>query len=365
MLGGWLVFRQFLPEAPDDIATFQADGLQVRVHFDRACVENLGAPVTDDLIRRWLNISVPAVLIDVGVPELTGDLERFVRAKADWPRQGVDILEVSDESDRRLAVEYQRLGHSVLRAVLRATNRLASWAYAERGQYWVETRSMNVEKTMMSRNNEFGARVTFSDGSSYRWCPPNHDLMDYQEGPSEPITPETWQAAMQFLGSDSRPSLVGELLANAEALLASGRGRSGVLEAVCALEVAVGHFAARPDSDALMRPPGLTAPSLTADLDHLGFSRFVKYLLPLVVNPSTISPDELQGATEAIECRNRLAHGASLQRAIGAATAREHVRSLRRVIVGLRTLTLLESTKSQSFRVAPAGETRRPGKGAL
>jgi len=340
MPGGWLVFRQFLPETPDDTATFEAEGLRAKLYFDRACVENMGEPVTDDLVRRWLNVSVASVIVDISVPDLAGDLELFVRSNADWPRRGVDILTVSDEHNRQLALEYQRLGHRVLGVVLHLTNRLASWAYAECGQYWVETRPLNVEQVMMSRNNEFRAHITFPDGSSFRWCPPSYHHVDLHVGPSEPITPERWKAAIQFLAANGRPSLIGELLSNVEALLASGRGRSAVLEAVCALEVAVGQYAERPDPDALLRAVGAKGISFTADLEHLGFSRFVKYVLPLVMTPSAMTSDELRNAADAVECRNRLAHGKGLQRSISSATARKHVRSLRKVIAGLRAATL-------------------------
>jgi hypothetical protein len=343
-LGSWLVFEQFLPEAAQDVATFEADGLEARVRFDRACVENMGEPVTDDLIGKWLNISVARVLVDVSLPKLTSDLERFVCANEDWPKRGVDILQVSADRDRALAGEYQLLGHRVLRVVLGATNRLAAWAYAECGQYWVKTRPLNVEDVMMSRNNEFGARLSLPGGASFRWCPPSQHRLVHQEGPSERITPDRWRSAMKFIASNGRPSLVGELLSNAEALMSSGRHRSAVLEAVCALEVAVAHFADRPEPHALARKPGGAGMSFASDLEHLGFSRFVKYLLPLVVTPAEMAPGDLEGAAEAIECRNRLAHGKHLQRSIGSAVARKHVGSLRRVILRLRAMTLKTPT---------------------
>ena len=118
--------------------------------------------------------------------------------------------------------------------------------------------------------------------------------------------------------------------------MASGRHRSAILEAVCALEVAVGQFAERPDPEALSWRPGRTVISLASDLNHLGFSRFVRYLLPLVVASSVVTPGEIDRAADAIECRNRLAHGKHLQRSIDAAAARKHVSSLRKVIAGLR-----------------------------
>ena len=155
-LGSSLIFNQWIPEGRAHGIRTSAAGLETCLWIDRSCVAPMiGEPVTDELLSRWQNITVPRVLVDVRVDGVTDDLVAFIRENPMWK----DLpLESTDSVRQALAEQYHSLGLRVLQEVEHAVGRLVSWAYTERRHFWLTPRT-DLTKMMGSHRGEW--RKTF------------------------------------------------------------------------------------------------------------------------------------------------------------------------------------------------------------
>lgn len=332
---GTLLFDQWIPDEDAVALCLDHDGMTVSITVGKDCVSSFNE-VTDELISKWLNVNVTAVKIRVVVHDVADDLAAFAQAKEQWPR-GEDILHSPDPAIRNLALQYSEVGQRVLLAVIRATNRLASWASAEHGHYWLGTRDESAGR-MMSDNTGFNARAVWNDGKSFRWCPPgNDDPIQITVGGGFELSRSDWAAAGDFVRSDRQSDSIGEIMANAAVHLHSGSARAAVIESVSALELAVHRFADTPELSVLRADRLFVSDTLKNDLKHLGFTNGVRHLLPVVLPPSLVDESILHRANDAIMCRHRIVHGQ--QRKLDLATARRHVAAARALAGILQTAT--------------------------
>ena len=338
--GASLLFNQWIPENEASAITVERDGMRIAVSVDRTCVDSMHDDITDELISRWLNIRVVALLVEVVVADIPDDLGAFIVEKERWPK-GEDIINSSNAATRELAERYAALGCKVMLAVLEVINRIVSWAYAEHGVYWLATREPTASR-VSSNNNEFGARAMFSGSRVVRWCPPAADEPIELGVHSElSIHRSDWEALAGFVRSSRRTDAIGEILGNARLHLANGHTRGAVIEAVSALEAAVSRFMKSPKLDALRtdRVYARAKPtaSLSKHLEHLGFTATVAHLLPLLLPSAVLTADLLSGACEAIQCRHNIVH--NQQRSLDIPAASAHVRAASALIVVLRGAT--------------------------
>lgn len=323
--GGALIFGQWLPEGVESGLQLPGDPLDLRVWLDRTCVRSR-EPLTDDLISKWVNMPVESLFVDVTVNDVAADLAAFIRDKQDWPRGGIPIMGSGDPETQRLAEAYMRLGWSVLSSVLEVTNRIAAWAYAERGQYWLRERDEHAD-VMMSRNNEFRARASIEAGSWVRWCPPFIDSFNIGIlGGRRGLKESDWNSLQAFLLSKRRPTLFRELMSNAYALLAAGNKRSAIIEAVSGLEVAFRAFIRSPDETKLQDAAPVGVENLARDSERLGFSASFRYLLPIVIKDFENHRVEHTETSAALDTRHNIVHNG--QREVHTETARRYVRAV-------------------------------------
>lgn len=102
-----------------------------------------------------------------------------------------------------------------------------------------------------------------------------------------------------------------ELLSGAEQLAGNGYARSALTEAVTALEVAISDFARSPQHNqklALIVGPRLGVTRLQKQIEHIGLSGTVSYLLPLLLPDSVLSVKVLEGCRNAIDTRQNVVH---------------------------------------------------------
>jgi hypothetical protein len=334
---GALVFHQWLPEGLDSALHWASAGKpRVRLWLDRSCVRSFD-PVTDELISQWVNMPVEHVFVDAMVEDVAPDLCTFIRDKKDWPRNPT-LLEAADQDAGRLANAYTELGLSVLEAVLEVTNRVLAWAYAEGGHHWLRERDPKA-RLMMSRNNEFRARVSIDGGDWLRWCPPHVDVFNGRPIGGEPsLRPPDWSVLQDFLEHPRRLTLFLELLSNSFALLASGHHRSALIEAVSALEVAFRGFVRAPDPSQLSRPAALNGDTLAQVSSRLGFSTSFRYLLPVVVKQFDTYHADHKASIAALDTRHNIVHNG--QRDVEERATAAHIRSIRKMAQALNEWTL-------------------------
>jgi len=311
--------------------------------LDRTCVDYSFDEVTDELIGQWVNMPVTRLFVEARPEPISPELANFIRDHADWPRQG-DILKSADETTRRLAREYQQLGWRILRAVVSAVNRFIAWVYAQKLHYWLHTRDEHAEM-MMSRNAEFRARVSIDSGPSLRWCPPSMDKINVGTiGGERGLRAHDWAVLGDFLRSNRRPDLVGELLSNAAALVALGHHRAALIEAVSALEVALRTFARQPDPAAL-KPPiaGVldSSQGLRAAVDHLGLSCSLRHLLPVVLAEAALPSNAHKVSCTALDTRQNVVHNG--QREVDRDQAQKFIHAITAVAQALQRATLADA----------------------
>ena len=125
------------------------------------------------------------------------------------------------------------------------------------------------------------------------------------------IAESEWDSVREFVTSETRTPLVGELLAGAERLAANGYGRSALTEAVTALEVAISDLGRSDDPNGklgLVCGNRLGISNLRRQIEHLGLTGTVRYLLPLVFSEEVLPTDILAGCQDAIALRQNVVH---------------------------------------------------------
>ena len=144
------------------------------------------------------------------------------------------------------------------------------------------------------------------------------------------LTEGEWESVREFVASTCRTPLVGELLAGAEQLEGNGYSRSALTEAVTALEVAISDFGSSQSANeklASTYSKRLGIGSLKKQIERMGLSGTVKYLLPLIL-PETMLPTRIiAGCQEAVTLRQNVVHNG--QRNVDAVAVRKGILNIK------------------------------------
>ena len=111
--------------------------------------------------------------------------------------------------------------------------------------------------------------------------------------------------------SRSRPNLVRQLLAGAEAFADQGHGRAAITEAVTALELAINNFAGDSGNDefGLELRDRMDVTSFRKQVEHMGLTGSVRYLLPVVLPEEKVPTELLRKVQRAVDIRGDVVHG--------------------------------------------------------
>ena len=142
------------------------------------------------------------------------------------------------------------------------------------------------------------------------------------------------------------------LLAGAEALAATGHGRSALTEAVTALEVALYTFAANPAIDQAFGPvlgSRLGLHSLRQQVERIGLSGSVRYLLPVLFPESALPQSVLEGCQNALARRQTVVHRG--QREVEETLVRQDLASIRSMCDFLERMTTQGRSERGGFEM--------------
>ncbi len=297
-------FSHWLPLAEEEAITVREDNMTLTFWFDMSCLGHV-SDIDESELSRYVNVLADKVRAEVVVSNVTDELADYIM-HTDYYRRGFDF----SPQEQRLIDEYGALGERVYRFTVSRVNRLISYARVQKGQYWLEEYVMGP--SMSDRFVGFDPAVT-TDGSEWvRWVPSNVSqihvpLMD----PSRFIKRDDWTAVSEFVRGRSRTPLVGELLAGAEVLAGNGHRRSALTEAVTALEVAISEFSRQPQAEQAfgnVHADRMDVASLKNQVEHLGISRTVKYLLPVLFTEEQLSTETLRVCQKAVTRRQTVVH---------------------------------------------------------
>jgi hypothetical protein len=327
-----LVFHEWLPLQEADVLTVETGNLQVRLWLDLHCTWHGKMQLSE--IEKYDNIDIRKLYADVIAKGIPAELVEFIYEERDRPRLGPK--ENPDASYVRLRQDYIALGRQVLDTVLNAFNRLILYARIHKGQYWLKPRPVSFE-SMTSDFNEFKAKVKVESREWIRWYPASIDSFTAVLKDSSRFVSKTdWPAISEFIRGQNRPNLVLELLANAESLAQEGHTRSAIVEAVAALEVATARFSKSPKLDNVLSER-IDAQSLQSQVEHLGFSGSLRYLVPLLLGKEVLPTTLLHQCYRAVEMRGNVAHQG--QREIDEETLLPLLRAIRHVCTILMQFT--------------------------
>lgn len=299
-------FSHWLPLHEDDSITVSEGDMTLTLSFDMDCLGHVSDIKEGDLPNH-VNVLVDQVRAEVTVSNLTDELADFI-VRTDYYRRGPERL---NPHERRLIDEYGALGERVDRFTIGRVNRLISYARAQKGQYWLEEYAMDPDSTWGAFRN-FDPEVTAVGSEWVRWKPSNVQHIRLQMmDEARFISRDDWEKVREFVRAPDRPPLVGELLAGAESLADNGHRRSALTEAVTALEVAVSEFSRQPRAELAfgsVYAERMDVASLKKQVEHLGLSATIRYLLPLLFTKEQVPQNTLKACQSAVARRQMVVH---------------------------------------------------------
>jgi hypothetical protein len=319
--GAPLLFSRWLPIGPEHGVHYDRDNYHLVFWFNLGCINRTRRHTEMSSIRAH------TIYVDVITNGLDDQLLHYMTVR--------DYTRMPTPEEEPLAQRYEEHGRDAVSLVQEGLNRLLTYVRIEKGQYWLTPYAIDFGD-MASHAVEFRAQACIDDGPWFRWQPSQVSrhiaIALASDHDRRHLLQEDWPRAQDFLVSRARPNLIRELLAGSEFLADSGSTRAALTEAVSALEAAVHAFAKSPLAGALLPSSlrerlGITSLSTLADHEHLGFSRFVAYLLPILLPDEDLPAPLLARCREAIEERNQIVHGE--QRHVNPDRLKQHMTAVR------------------------------------
>lgn len=290
--GSGPTFHQWLPGL--DSLSVECDGVSARFFFTEQ--SSRFRIDSERAISKCNNIELSSVIAEATL-EITEDLLSEIEI-------GETAIHGSQSED------YFRVGSSVYLCIVKAINRFISYIRAEKRQFWVEEIELDP-KNMGQFFIASDAHITLSDGRIVRFSPSNTTYLVGSSPRQESlICSSDWSAIKDYMASRSRPLLVGSLLANAWELASKGHRRSSLLEAVVALEVALGTFANAASKAALHDPLSqrVEASGVKPLIEKVGLRGAFAVVLPILLDETQLPAATLVDCRAAIEERNSVVH---------------------------------------------------------
>jgi hypothetical protein len=304
-------FHRWLPIGKENGIARVLGRYRVVLWFEKENIYVLNHSLRED-VSRWADLPVGKVHITVFVEEISEDLARFIleRGKLDGasdPETGFTREQIAE-----LNSDFCTLGKDVLSLAIECFNRFVDFTRVEKRQYWLTRRPFR-EGMINSDNIRFQAHVTIPSAAwVVPWRPKFVDVLtvEFPTSHDHSITESEWLAAQAYLSTDARPPTVKEFISNSLALLDAGHTRSAVVEIIAALELAVNGFARNPDTAKLESPNtrGIDLNRLSNTREHLGFSSFFFYVVPIIFAAERLSESSLNSAGRLINLRQTVVH---------------------------------------------------------
>ena len=337
-----LTFAHWLPIGDSQAINIERDSIALKLWFDITTTWWASQPKEADL-PHMVNVLAHRVFADAVVCDVPDDLLQYM-AQRDFTRSPAP-------EEQPLQQGYDEVAERLLVLVLQTLNRLLSYVRSRKGQYWLSEHPIDSGR-MSSYYAHFKAQARSGNGPWFRFGPSNIlsktlELVEEERY----IRCDEWDEICTFVRGGARTPLARTLLAGAEALAASGHTRSALTEAVTALEVALYAFARHPNAERAFGPllaQRLNVPALRHQVEHMGLTGSISYLLPAVLPESILPQNVIQECQVAIAQRQSVVHQG--QRDVQTQTLRTSLVAIRRMI------DLLESLTAPTPQENPSGE---------
>lgn len=333
-----LTFSRWLPIGKEQGICIADGNTKLTLWFDLKATWWASQPTEEDL-KKHQNVLAHYVNADFEVSGLSDALREYIQQR--------DFSKFPTDEEKPFQDAYESLGKRLLYLLLTRVNRLVSYARAKKGQYWLVEYDLD-EGCMHSLFNKFEARGRFDNDSLFCFQPAVGDCVTFvMQSDEKYVTEEEWPIVKDFVETDSKPPLVGELLAGAEQLAGNGHRRSALTEAVTALEIALYSFSRSAKADigfGHIVAERLASKALAGQVKRLGLSNSFNYFLPLIFTDEILPLDVLKGCQQAIQQRQNVVHNG--QRDVDEKTLHKALSCIRQCC---DILNKLESDDSQAL----------------
>ncbi len=318
-----LTFHGWLPVNEPIIS--EDDGKVIKIWFD---LTNTSHKSLNE-VKKQQNVLVRSAYVDLTLKNFDENLIEVLKANRKL-----------EESEKKIL---EPLGQEVYLAVTDKINRLTDWANSVKQQYWLANIPVELGK-VYPFNIESDAKAIIlpeSENEWFRWNPIRSQgikvVMTHQDSY---ITIEDWPKLTEFVNSKRRTNLKFELISRAFTLNGLTLRTNALIDGVTALEISISDFAKSPNLDQIKFEhllKRINVNSLENALKHLGFSRFVQYLLPLILDEKIIAKMELETINNALVSRNNVVHNG--QRELDESKSIKYLVSIKNLIVLLDELS--------------------------
>jgi hypothetical protein len=280
------------------------------LYFDPdLCGVRMDEIVLQEQTSEGLAIQVWCILCKVEVSKVSDGLIGWLTEQLKMPFSERDY-------NSKFAQEYNELGEMIIARVIEKVDRLIDFMRTEKNQSALKTYRKAQSGHFIQpavQLNDFDAKVTLPSGLRYEFRPQYSKPIilapvTFYDPFADALNGGDWEHIRAFVTGKRRPDLIFELLARAEELASNNYGRSALIEAVTALEVAVGQFAREENTLAGQFASRMGLDSLKSQVEHLGFSATIRYLLPLLLNEIDLPTQTIKTCQEAIKVRNNVVH---------------------------------------------------------
>jgi len=321
-----MIFDNWFPLDNKDFLLAKEDGLSLTLWFDEKCTRFQ----TREELSHWLNPMAHFVNADVVCTQISPELASCIASRAARDHH----------TAKKYNQQYTEFARRLYVFAIKHFNRLVAYVRTYKGQYWLQEYSLDTGN-MGSAFVSFKAKAKLGDSDWLRWDVPNsYNISCVGIEQVRYIDKSSWSEAMAFVNSSRRPFLVLDLLSDAEWLAGIGHRRSALTQAVTALEVAISHFAKGVNVSMLEAPTSAKRTdwgSLKGQIEHLGISGTVRYLLPIILPARILDEAVLTDCQEALTQRQNVVHQG--QRDIDPTDCRRFLRAIRQMCEILRGLT--------------------------
>ena len=319
-----LTFHKWLPIEEPIIS--EDEQLILKIWVDRSNLSHISKIDID----KQINVLVNSVYVDVTIKNIDVTIFDLLIEKRNPTKAEEGIL-----------TELEKL---VYLSVTNKVNRLIDYAKSVKHQYWLTNITINPGQIPQFNIVTKAKAILLpeKDNKWFTWYPTSSDHFDIVISSEESyISSDDWKDLKYYVNSEKRTNFKLELISRAFALNGLLLRTNALIDAVSALEIATSDFVTSPGINkenyehVLQR---LDIIHLKSAFDHLGFSSFLLFILPLILKNESISNSEMKVIAEALQTRNNIIHNG--QRDIEKTKSIKYLIKIRKLIKILDSLTL-------------------------
>ncbi|TGN17901.1 hypothetical protein [Leptospira idonii] len=323
-----LTFSHWLPIGKENGINAIKEEMEINLWFEIESTWWASRPTKEDIPKR-VNVLAHYINATIIINNLPKDFVQFIESQSlPNPKENP-----SDERYERM----ETLGSKIIINTINLYNRLISYIRNNKGQYWLRNFELNLNLiSQVYIRTQAKAKI---DNSNWFRFQPNRKNVIKVTTPDQKayIKEDEWNNIKNFVLSDQKTSLVGELFSTAQQLAGNGYLRNSIIDAVTALEIVISEFKNSDKANALLAKKfneRLNTKNLKNQIEHCGFSATIGYLLPLLLEENELPTELIRQCQNAIMLRQNIIHNG--QRNVEEASVNQHIANIKTICNILR-----------------------------